>query len=152
LVAGKPETPLHAEAVRRTGAQHPLVVGDRLDTDIEGAVRAGADSLLVLTGVTDAQRLLCARPHEQPTYIAADLRGLLSPHPEVAATDGVITCGAWAVSRDGDVLHLAALRHGEQASDDVDALRALSAAAWADDGWTGLAGPDDVLDRLGLRA
>ena len=40
VVAGKPEPPLHAEAVARTGAQRPLVVGDRLDTDIEGAVRA----------------------------------------------------------------------------------------------------------------
>ena len=49
-VAGKPEPPLHAEAVARTGARHPLVVGDRLDTDIEGAVRVGAASLLVLTG------------------------------------------------------------------------------------------------------
>src|SRR5215472_1873183 len=52
VVAGKPEPPLHAEAVARSGAHHPLVVGDRLDTDIESAVRSGADSLLVLTGVT----------------------------------------------------------------------------------------------------
>jgi glycerol 3-phosphatase-2 len=36
LVAGKPEPPLHAESVQRTRAQRPLVVGDRLDTDIEG--------------------------------------------------------------------------------------------------------------------
>ncbi|HEX7995831.1 MAG TPA: HAD-IIA family hydrolase, partial [Streptosporangiaceae bacterium] len=55
VVAGKPQTPLHAEAVARTGARHPLVVGDRLDTDIEGAVRGGADSMLVLTGVTSAK-------------------------------------------------------------------------------------------------
>src|SRR5581483_5290133 len=49
-VAGKPERPLHAEAVRRSGARRPLVVGDRLDTDIVGAVKGEADSLLVLTG------------------------------------------------------------------------------------------------------
>src|ERR1019366_7603384 len=48
-VAGKPDRPLHAEAVARTGARRPLVVGDRLDTDIEGAANGGADSLLVLT-------------------------------------------------------------------------------------------------------
>ncbi len=36
IVAGKPELPLHAEGVRRLHAKHPLVVGDRLDTDIEG--------------------------------------------------------------------------------------------------------------------
>ena len=52
LVAGKPEPPMHAESVQRTGARRPLVVGDRLDTDIEGACRVGADSLLVLTGVS----------------------------------------------------------------------------------------------------
>ena len=60
VVAGKPELALHEEAVRRTGAQRPLVVGDRLDTDIEGANRAGADSLLVLTGVTSPGELVCA--------------------------------------------------------------------------------------------
>ena len=53
VIAGKPEPPLHHESVIRTGAKHPLVVGDRLDTDIEAAQRVGADSLLVLTGVTD---------------------------------------------------------------------------------------------------
>ena len=42
LVTGKPDPAMHAECVRRTGAQRPLVVGDRLDTDIEGALRAGA--------------------------------------------------------------------------------------------------------------
>ena len=56
LVAGKPEPPLHHESVLRTKARHPLVVGDRLDTDIEGAQRVGADSLLVLTGVTGPGR------------------------------------------------------------------------------------------------
>ena len=49
-VAGKPERALHEEATRRSGAQRPLVVGDRLDTDIEGANGVGAPSLLVLTG------------------------------------------------------------------------------------------------------
>ncbi len=48
--AGKPERPLLDETVRRVGGRRPLMVGDRLDTDIEGARRAGVDSLLVLTG------------------------------------------------------------------------------------------------------
>ena len=76
VVAGKPEPPLHAEAVQRTGARRPLVVGDRLDTDIEGAVRGGADSLLVLTGVTTALDAVLAPPGRRPTYLAADLGGL----------------------------------------------------------------------------
>ena len=83
VVAGKPETPLHAEAVHRTGAKRPLVVGDRLDTDIEGAIKGGADSLLVLTGVTSPADLLLAPPDRRPTYVAADLSGLNASQPEV---------------------------------------------------------------------
>ncbi len=52
-VAGKPMRPLFDETIMRVGGDHPLVIGDRLDTDIEGAVAAGMDSLLVLTGVDD---------------------------------------------------------------------------------------------------
>lgn len=79
VVAGKPEPPLMMESVERTGAVAPLVVGDRLDTDIAGAVRSGLPSLLVLTGVCGPAELLAAGPGERPTYLAADLRGLLEP-------------------------------------------------------------------------
>ena len=66
--------------------EHPLVVGDRLDTDIEGANRAGVPSLLVLTGVSRPADLLRAGPELRPTYLAADLEsGLLQPHPGVEA-------------------------------------------------------------------
>ena len=51
-----------------------LAVGDRLDTDIEGAVAAGMDSLLVLTGVDDLRACLEAPPHRRPTWVAPDLR------------------------------------------------------------------------------
>jgi ribonucleotide monophosphatase NagD (HAD superfamily) len=61
----------------RTNAQHPLVVGDRLDTDIEGANRAGVDSLLVLTGVTRRAEAEAAEGVHKATYIADDLRALL---------------------------------------------------------------------------
>src|SRR5215472_7834325 len=88
LVAGKPEPPLHADSVARTGARRPLVVGDRLDTDIEGAVRVGADSMLVLTGVTHPVDAVLAPPHQRPSYLAADLSGLLTPHPPVTEADG----------------------------------------------------------------
>ena len=81
-VAGKPHRPLLDEAVRRTGARSPLMVGDRLDTDIEGARAAGLDSLLVLTGVTDLALLVAAPPHQRPTYLSSTLAGLAQPHPE----------------------------------------------------------------------
>jgi glycerol 3-phosphatase-2 len=87
--AGKPERALHDEAVRRTGAVRPLVVGDRLDTDVEGAVRAGCDSLLVLTGVTDEAALLAAPEARRPTYVGLDLGALLLRHPADGVRDGL---------------------------------------------------------------
>ncbi|TYB41660.1 HAD-IIA family hydrolase [Actinomadura chibensis] len=125
IVTGKPERPLHQESVRRTGAKRPLVVGDRLDTDIEGAVNGGADSLLVLTGVTDPLGLLTAPPNRRPTYVAADLRGLLVPHPEVVRADGGYRCGGWTARRD-DGGAVAVTGSG----DPYDGLRALASAAW----------------------
>jgi len=125
LVAGKPEPPLHRESVLRTGAKHPLVVGDRLDTDIEGAHRVGADSLLVLTGVTSPADAVLAPPSQRPTYLAADLAGLLGPHPDVTNQDGAFGCGGWTARAAGDRLELTG--GGER----IDGLRALCAAAWA---------------------
>ncbi len=77
-VAGKPEPPLYLLAADRLGLgpDRILAVGDRLDTDIEGAVRAGTDSLLVLTGVDDAEAVLHAPPERRPTFVAPDLRWL----------------------------------------------------------------------------
>jgi glycerol 3-phosphatase-2 len=125
LVAGKPEPPLHHESVLRTGAEHPLVVGDRLDTDIEGAARVGTDSLLVLTGVTSPAEAILAPPGQRPTYLAEDLAGLLEPHPAVTSQDGTYRCGGWAARLDGDRLELTG--DGER----MDGLRAACAAAWA---------------------
>ena len=113
----------------RTGARRPLVVGDRLDTDIEAAHRVGADSLLVLTGVTGPAEAVLAPPTQRPTYLAEDLAGLLEPHPvpekSATETDDGYGCGGWTARRDGDRLDLAG--RGER----IDGLRALCAAAWA---------------------
>ncbi|QQQ74733.1 HAD-IIA family hydrolase [Saccharothrix sp. 6-C] len=73
LVAGKPATPLLEQAAKSAGAQRPLVVGDRLDTDISGAVNAGMDSLLVLTGVSTEAEVNELPADRRPTYVAADL-------------------------------------------------------------------------------
>ena len=128
LVAGKPEPPLHRESVLRTGARHPLVVGDRLDTDIEGAHRVGTDSMLVLTGVTGPAEAVLAPPSQRPTYLAEDLAGLLEPQPEVTRTDGTFGCGGWTARASGDQGdHLVLDGGGER----IDGLRALCAAAWA---------------------
>jgi glycerol 3-phosphatase-2 len=70
-IVGKPARPLFDAAAQITGAVRPLVVGDRLDTDIAGAVAMGWDSLLVLTGATRPEDL--PQAHDLPTYIGADL-------------------------------------------------------------------------------
>lgn len=82
-VAGKPAVPLFDEAQRRIAGESVLMVGDRLDTDILGARRAGLDSLLVLSGVTTRDDLARASRDEWPTYLAQDLRGLLEPAPRL---------------------------------------------------------------------
>jgi ribonucleotide monophosphatase NagD (HAD superfamily) len=79
LVVGKPEPALFATAAQRFGATAPLVVGDRLDTDIEGANRAGMDSLLVLTGVSDQAQARTAARGRRPTFLGADLAALFAP-------------------------------------------------------------------------
>ncbi|NEK85853.1 HAD-IIA family hydrolase [Blastococcus saxobsidens] len=147
LVAGKPDPAMHAECVRRTGARRPLVVGDRLDTDIEGARRAGADSLLVLSGVTDPGLLLAAEPVRRPDLLAADATGLLVPHPRVDDIGRAWTCGDWTVrpAEGGDALELAGPRGDGGVApartganpDGLEALRALCVAHWTrhpDDG------------------
>ncbi|GAC69752.1 HAD-IIA family hydrolase [Gordonia soli] len=75
-VAGKPAAPLLEDAIERSRADRPLVVGDRLDTDIEGAHAVGLHSLLVLTGVSTASDLLNAPTRQRPTYVVDDLTGL----------------------------------------------------------------------------
>ncbi len=144
-VAGKPLPPMHRETILRTGAERPLVVGDRLDTDIEGAFNGGVDSLLVLTGVTDGAQLLAAPPRHRPTYVDGDLRGLLTGQPEVVGDGGAFRCGGWTAAAGAGRLEL----DGDGAP--VDGLRALCAAAWtaAGDEVCGLEA-GKALARLGL--
>jgi len=127
VVAGKPEPPLHAESVERVRSERPLVVGDRLDTDIEGGVRGGADSLLVLTGVTGPADVLLAPPQRRPTYLAADLSGLNTPHPEVTTAGDGFSCGGWTASGASGRDWLRVSGSGSK----IDGLRALCAAAWS---------------------
>jgi HAD superfamily hydrolase (TIGR01457 family) len=74
-VVGKPFPPVFESAFRRSGGAKPLVIGDRLDTDIAGADALGWDSLLVLTGVSDLRELETSPV--RPTYVAPDLTDLV---------------------------------------------------------------------------
>src|ERR1019366_6587889 len=110
VVAGKPERPLHAEAVARTGARRPRV-------------RAG------VSGPADA---VLAPPRRRPSYLAHDLAGLLEPHPEVTAAGGEFRCGGWSARAAVDSGQLELTGTGAP----IDGLRALCAAAWSADGIT----------------
>lgn len=139
-VAGKPERPLLDAAVHRVNSRRPLVVGDRLDTDIACAHAADVPSLMVLTGVSSAADLLAAPPALRPTFLAFDLRGLVD-EDRTARIPGGAAGGArsveWSVVVDAGRLVLASGQQGSdvpQAVSDAGALRALAmlaATAWA---------------------
>lgn len=126
-VAGKPEPPLLREAIARVGSTRPVMVGDRLDTDISAGTRIGIPTLLVFTGVTTIAELLAAVPHERPDYLDFDLRCLGRPYPEVSlATDEALCGSARALVRDG-VLEV----EWPPGTDPWDAVRAAAHLSWA---------------------
>ena len=123
-VAGKPEKPLMDETVRRVGGARPIMVGDRLDTDIEGAHSIGIPSLLVLTGVTWLEELVAATERLRPTYISPDLEGLFETHPVPEVADAGVTLGGWTGTVDDGRLRLC----GE--GSDADWWRVAATVAW----------------------
>ena len=130
-VAGKPSPTLMTDALARGDFRAPLVVGDRLDTDIAGANAAGLPSLLVLTGASSAQDAVHAVPEQRPTYIGYDLRSLhrdtdalaVAPQPawhlETADRSVTVSTGRDDYAGDGS------------ASDDLSVVRAVANAVWA---------------------
>lgn len=125
VVAGKPAAPLFEETLDRVGGDRPLVVGDRLDTDIEGAVTMGWDSLLVLTGVSGLDDLVAAAPERRPTYVAPDLAALAAPGRVAEVDDdGVATLGGWRAGVDDGRLVV------EGDGEATDWWPTVAAAAW----------------------
>lgn len=130
--AGKPSPTMYALAIERAGARAPLVVGDRLDTDLAGARAGGYPGLHVLTGVSTARDTVLAEPGLRPHYLGLDLRSLLEPHPAPGRSpDGWWTCGESSARVDDG-----ALRLDVRGATTIDTVRAAAAAAWAsaDDG------------------
>ncbi len=124
VVAGKPEVAMFTLAVERFAATKAIVIGDRLDTDILGANRAGLESVLVLTGIDQAKQVLAAAVDQRPTYILDDLRQLAEPYPETVVDGTVTTVGTASVRRDGENLVVV------EAGTPIDRLRAGAAAIW----------------------
>jgi len=122
--AGKPEKEIFDVALERFGPiGDALMIGDRLDTDILGANRAGIRSALVLTGIDSPKTLLASDDSQRPTYVLEDLRDLHKPYPEISRSedsDGVLTVevGRAVVRRKGHVIRVA--RSGRK----IDLIRA----------------------------
>jgi glycerol-1-phosphatase len=138
IVAGKPERPLMEETVLRVGGDRPLMIGDRLDTDIEGAHAIDAPSLLVLTGVTWLEELAAAQPALRPTYVSPTLAGLFEPHPVPSVTGAAVELGGWTATVDDGRLDVAG------AGSDADWWRVAATACWRHLDDTG--SPADVSD------
>ncbi|MCL2595723.1 MAG: HAD-IIA family hydrolase [Promicromonosporaceae bacterium] len=125
--AGKPAPTMYQLAAARIGAKNPLVVGDRLDTDLGGARAAGYPGLHVLTGVSLARDAVLAEPWFRPNYIGADLRALTSPHPApIQLSEGWWECNGRAARVVDEGLQL-----DGSGPTGIDAVRAACAAAWA---------------------
>jgi len=126
LVAGKPEAPLFRTAAKRLTSDRPLVVGDRLDTDILGGNNAGFATVAVLTGVDTRESILAARTAERPDYLINDLSDLYRPYPAVEEHDGgAFRCGASSAVVRGESVRISG------GPDDLDSWRAACLAWWA---------------------
>lgn len=129
VVAGKPERAIFDAAATRFAAASALVVGDRLDTDILGANRAGMASALVLTGIDGPKQVLAADADSRPTFLFADLRELFSPYPHPVVTEKrgakLISVNAAVVTVTGTTVRLT--RRGAP----IDVLRAAAEAVWS---------------------
>jgi HAD superfamily hydrolase (TIGR01450 family) len=123
-VAGKPEPTLLTDALARGKFRTPLVVGDRLDTDIAGANAAGLPSLLVLCGVSSAADTVRAAVGQRTNYVAEDLRSLyaradslrIGPHP------------AWYVDVGPSAVTVQST--GRDPADPLSVVRATASAVW----------------------
>lgn len=130
VVVGKPYTPLYDLSVDVLGISidRTLAIGDRLDTDIQGAAAAGIASLFVFGGVHRWVDVVGAAPAARPHYLATDLRSLHSPYAEpVQDADDLSrwVCGAAhaRVTADGDLV----VSHGGTLN---ERMRAAVKALW----------------------
>lgn len=138
IASGKPLPAIYHQAAERLSASTPLAIGDRLDTDLEGARAAGMPGLLVLTGVASARDVVLAPPSQRPSLLAIDLRGLFEPHPgPEPGRDGWWRCGTARARVVDGAIELAEQDHSRRLVAEknhtltLDGWRAVCVAAWA---------------------
>lgn len=147
-MAGKPFPPLLRETVRRLHSERPVFVGDRLDTDIEGAYNVDMDSLFVFTGAHGMRDLFAAGVPARPTHVGHDVRALLRPARRAELGEESCSCGtAVAAVHDGRIV-LSGVGDGLEAQ--LDALWAALTLAWRDADRGVTVDPGEVISSLGL--
>lgn len=128
IVAGKPYPPLLNETVTRLETKRPIFVGDRIDTDVEGANNVNMDSFFVFTGVHGKHDLASAPAIRRPTAIGDDLRDMTKPmRVAIADGDAFVCRDARAVVQDGHVVIVGPL---DTMSQQLDALWAVLNLVW----------------------
>lgn len=124
--AGKPFRPIFDAALKQTGVTRPLMIGDRLDTDIKGAKAAAIASATVMTGVIGAKELIGAKSDERPDYILNDLQDLFIDYPGSKQTKHGVRVGKSEVELLGDRVLLTS-GHPES----IDSTRAATDLIWS---------------------
>jgi glycerol-1-phosphatase len=125
-VAGKPAPTLITDAVARGDFRAALVIGDRLDTDIEGANAAKLPSLMVLTGVNTARDAVYAKPEQRPTYIGHDLRSLHQDGKLLA----VGPQAGWHVDIGENAVTVSGNGDDDDDDDGLSIVRTVASAVW----------------------
>lgn len=113
--AGKPGPAMFHVAADKLGSTKPLVVGDRLDTDIAGGNAAGFDTLCTVTGVSSHWDVLTCAPEHRPTFIAANMRDHLT---------------GWSASAEGTTVQVRSGEHGPTAVMVAEALAVVAPVVW----------------------
>ncbi|QRV01448.1 HAD-IIA family hydrolase [Arcanobacterium phocisimile] len=129
--SGKPEPEMYQLALEKSGGTRPLAIGDRLDTDILGANRAGYDSAHVLTGVTSMRQVMLTDVSQRPTHPIFDLRDLSSSAYQPEFSGDTVTVGDARVAVTEKSIQI----EGEAVTSEGKALtlyqyQALVAAVW----------------------
>lgn len=122
--AGKPEPEMFVQAAKLVGAKRPLVVGDRLNTDIAGGNAAAMNTFHVLTGVSHEMELIEAGKEYRPNFIGDSLSDMTRSAHELAPG----AQGGFTARVDGhDVL----VDNGDSTATSVQALRTVLEVVWS---------------------
>ena len=125
VVAGKPEKAIFETAMHKFEAKSAIYVGDRLDTDVAGANKAGLGSALVMTGVTTRKELLAAKPDSRPSFVLGTLKDLRSAYLSPSKTKRGYKLGDVEVELLGEKV---VVSFGDPRS--LDALKAACLTIW----------------------